>query len=144
MLYSYGIIPLMETPKKDTRSERTRARMLSMTPEERRAFAMAGVRARQAKYPPLSKSQLVARRKAERNALRRQCIATYGGCCACCQETTFEFLTIDHIDGGGRAHRKTVHNFYRWLRINNFPPGFQVLCYNCNCCKGVYGSCVHQ
>ena len=134
----------METPRKDPRVWKTRARMMAMTPAERRAFAMMGVEARQKKYPPLSKEKLRSNRKAERDALRVQALQAYGGVCACCKERTIQFLTIDHIDGGGRQHRKRVHNFYRWLRMNNFPPGFQVLCYNCNCCKGAYGACVHE
>lgn len=46
-----------------------------------------------------------------------------------------EFLSIDHIHGGGINHRKRVgtgNYFYFWLRKNNFPEGYQVLCHNCN------------
>ena len=32
---------------------------------------------------------------------------------------------------------------YDWLKKNNFPPGFQVLCGSCNFAKGKYGSCPH-
>ena len=67
--------------------------------------------------------------------------------CACCGETHIEFLTIDHIHGGGRKHREEVgfgKSFYRWLIKNNFPKGFQVLCYNCNCAKGHFGYCPHK
>ena len=32
---------------------------------------------------------------------------------------------------------------YRWLKNHNYPEGFQVLCYNCNLPKGVYGVCPH-
>lgn len=60
----------------------------------------------------------------------------------------FEFLTIDHIDGNGAEHRRTLKRggitFYRWLINNGFPSGFQTLCYNCNCAKGQYGTCPHQ
>lgn len=31
-----------------------------------------------------------------------------------------------------------------WLRRNNYPNGFQVLCHNCNMAKGFYGKCPHQ
>lgn len=64
--------------------------------------------------------------------------------CACCQESQIEFLSIDHIEGGGRQHRKEVKNLYSWLRRNNYPSGFQVLCHNCNFAKGKYGGCPHQ
>ena len=62
--------------------------------------------------------------------------------CACCKEKTYEFLTIDHINSCGRIARKKYglgDIFYRWLIKNNYPDGFQVLCYNCNSAKGHYG-----
>ena len=68
--------------------------------------------------------------------------------CACppCGEDYIEFLTIDHIEGGGRKHIKSIGTsmLYRWLVKNNFPEGFQVLCMNCNFSKGKYGYCPHQ
>lgn len=66
--------------------------------------------------------------------------------CKCCGESIFEFLCIDHINGGGKEHRKQVGNghFYRWLRKNNYPKGLQVLCHNCNMAKGFYGFCPHR
>ena len=72
----------------------------------------------------------------------------YGGKCACCGETRREFLTIDHIDGSGREHKREIGfsglQFYRWLRRNNYPEGFQVLCFNCNCGKSNYSVCPHD
>jgi hypothetical protein len=58
--------------------------------------------------------------------------------CACCGEIIIEFLCIDHINGGGNKHIKEIthNNFYGWLIRNEFPEGFQVLCYNCNKAKG--------
>lgn len=68
--------------------------------------------------------------------------------CACCGESIFEFLTIDHINNDGAEHRKnlgiTGQRFYRWLKSNNFPEGFQVLCMNCNWSKGQFGFCPHK
>lgn len=69
--------------------------------------------------------------------------------CACCRESIFEFLTIDHINGGGTQERnKTKRNggyvFYRWLQKNNYPLGYQVLCYNCNCGKRTSQICPHN
>ncbi len=60
----------------------------------------------------------------------------YGTSCKMCGELLFEFLTIDHIDGGGKKHRKIVgygQMFYKWLIRNNYPSGYQTLCFNCNC-----------
>jgi len=90
-----------------------------------------------------------------RKRLRMNVLIHYGGNppkCACCGEDIIEFLTIDHIYGGGDAHRKRVGGnrspsslvMYRWIIKNNYPEMFQVLCYNCNCAKGCYGYCPHQ
>lgn len=65
-------------------------------------------------------------------------------CCVCCGEKELQFLTIDHINNDGDQHRKYGGHFYIWLVRRNFPEGFQVLCYNCNCSKGFYGRCPHQ
>lgn len=63
-------------------------------------------------------------------------INAYGGPkCKCCGEINPLMLTIDHIDGCGKIGREshgTGAAFYRWLKRNNFPDGFQVLCANCN------------
>jgi len=81
--------------------------------------------------------------------LRTQTFAAYGGPeCRCCGESIREFLVIDHIDGGGNKHRTEVGGglaFYRWLRKNGFPDGYQVLCLNCNWGKFInHGVCPHR
>lgn len=71
----------------------------------------------------------------------------YGGArCACCGEERAEFLAIDHIHGGGNRHRKRckIGKMYPWLKRNGYPPGFQVLCFNCNQAKSSGGECPHQ
>lgn len=73
--------------------------------------------------------------------------------CACCGERELDFLTLDHIAGNGREHRAELKKkgighgvaFYRWLSLQGYPPGLQVLCYNCNMAKGRHGNvCPHQ
>ena len=65
--------------------------------------------------------------------------------CACCKEKIYEFLSIDHINGGGAKHSREINrDLYGWLIRNNFPSGFQVLCHNCNFAKGHYGKCPHE
>lgn len=79
--------------------------------------------------------------------LKQKILDHYGFECACCGVSEFEFLTIDHMNGGGNKHRKEVGSgvaFYLWLIRNNYPKGFQILCYNCNCSKGHVGYCPHQ
>lgn len=79
--------------------------------------------------------------------LRREVFEAYGGpVCACCAEDGEVFLTIDHINGKGNEHRRSIGNnggkdFYSWLRKNNYPEGYQVLCFNCNQARGYRGYC---
>jgi hypothetical protein len=77
---------------------------------------------------------------------RMRCIDHYGGQCACCGESKYEFMAIDHVNGGGSKHRKTIatNSFHRWLIKNNFPEGYRILCHNCNQALGHYGYCPHQ
>jgi hypothetical protein len=65
--------------------------------------------------------------------------------CACCGIKMLEFLGIDHIRGGGAKHKREVvgSHLYDWLKKNNFPKGFRVLCHNCNQSLGAYGYCPH-
>jgi len=65
--------------------------------------------------------------------------------CECCKEDKYEFLGIDHKEGGGVKHRKSLSspNIDRWLIKNNFPLGYRVLCHNCNVALGIYGYCPH-
>lgn len=55
--------------------------------------------------------------------------------CAVCGRR--ENLSIDHIKGNGESHRlmlglNSSYQFYLWLRRNNFPEGYRVLCVSCN------------
>lgn len=65
--------------------------------------------------------------------------------CACCGEKHLEFLSIDHINGGGNKHRQKegYARIYRWLRQHDYPDGYRVLCHNCNQSIGLYGYCPH-
>lgn len=90
---------------------------------------------------------------------RLAALTKYGPGCRCCAEDREPFLVIDHVGGGGNAHRQVVAKrahpavgarsgggpyFYRWLRLNGYPSGFQVLCANCNMAKDRPGGCPHQ
>jgi hypothetical protein len=60
----------------------------------------------------------------------------YGSKCACCEEDTLEYLTIDHINNDGATHRKEIGTqIFPWLKSNNYPNNFQILCFNCNYVK---------
>lgn len=75
-------------------------------------------------------------------------LAIGGPVCACCGETELRFLTLDHINGGGNIERRTSipsSALYRRLRDRGYPPGFQVLCFNCNSGRHFNGGvCPHK
>jgi hypothetical protein len=79
---------------------------------------------------------------------RLKLLAAYGDRCACCKETTPEFLAVDHVNNDGHLHRKVVGYdiaaMYRWAKKHNFPDTLQILCHNCNLAKAFYGRCPHQ
>ncbi len=85
-----------------------------------------------------------------RKKVKNMAFAAYGGyICNCCGETEPDFMEIDHVYNNGNEMRKTVHGhgttFYKWLKRNGYPDGFQILCSNCN--KGKHrngGTCPHQ
>ncbi len=83
--------------------------------------------------------------------LKKECIEHYGGQCNCCNESIMQFLTIDHDGGNGNNHRISLfkHNvggahMYRWLKRNNYPSGYSVLCMNCNWAKRYSNICPHE
>ncbi len=84
-------------------------------------------------------------KKEYRARVRKQAIEKYGGKCKCCGETNLVFLAMDHINGGGSKHLRTIkYQIAFWLRKNNYPDGFQVLCHNCNMAKHILGACPHE
>lgn len=93
-----------------------------------------------------------AKTKRNYNRCREQVFAAYGGWkCACCGETEKLFLSIDHVENNGAEERRSgVYKscgtgFYQWLRKQNFPPGYQVLCMNCQVGKHKNGGvCPHN
>jgi hypothetical protein len=79
---------------------------------------------------------------------RLEVLIHYGAKCACCGEERIYFLGIDHINGGGTAHRKELwkkhQNIYTFLIKSKFPTEYRILCHNCNLSLGFYGFCPHQ
>lgn len=90
--------------------------------------------------------------KRSNDKLRLEVLTHYSGGvpeCACCGESILDFLTLDHTGGGGGAARRSEGHRggtaqYRRLRRAGFPPGYRVLCWNCNCTIGKLGKCPHQ
>ena len=67
--------------------------------------------------------------------------------CNCCGFDNITALTIDHVKGRkNTAHRKTDQGrlVYYWLRRNDYPDDFQVLCIMCNLAKSALPNCPHK
>lgn len=82
-------------------------------------------------------------------ALRKYAIDSEHIACECCGESQILFLSLDHKNNDGNKHRKTLRaggtTLYAWLKKNNYPAIFQVLCHNCNMGKAQNaGVCPHK
>jgi hypothetical protein len=76
---------------------------------------------------------------------RHKFFEMYGEVCACCGESTIEFLTVEHIQGQiGRTHRKFGNKAYKEAIREYRPDLYEVLCMNCNHARGRYGYCPHR
>lgn len=84
-----------------------------------------------------------------RQALKLEVLNAYGGVhCSCCNETQVLMLALDHLNGDGGAHRRSLggkgNKMYEWAKKNNFPTIFRVLCHNCNWATYHNGVCPHE
>lgn len=104
------------------------------------------------KFKERHKNRLRKAQKKYRNKLKMEVLAYYSingiPACVCCSEQRLIFLNIDHINGGGYKQRMKLkthggQNFYNWIKKNKFPPGFRVLCFNCNFAIHHLGRCPH-
>lgn len=132
-------------------------------PEKRKAFAKEygkqwylenreETRAKKAIYREKNRDELRAagkiyhqryrERYIEKRAALKYAVFKYysGGNVKCfeCDIIDIDMLTLDHINNDGVEHRKKIGNkIYKWVIENNFPKGFQVLCWNHNIKKEV-------
>jgi hypothetical protein len=96
-------------------------------------------------YRQRNKAKLAAQKHDRRKRVRVEGLAAYGGKCTCCGEDQVEFLTFDHVNGRNKREKR-VTGYKAWYVAKRlgYPPEFTVLCFNCNCAKGIYGKCPHQ
>jgi len=90
--------------------------------------------------------ELLRKDAARKAALKLLVFQAYGMACSCCKTSVLIHLTIDHIDGNGGTHRRNIgrkggSSFYQWLVKNNYPVGYQAMCFNCNFAKHILGCC---
>ena len=89
-------------------------------------------------------------RRAWSTKLKLEVLKAYGNKCECCGEDEPLFLAIDHINGGGRQERLSMKresskSFYIYLRQENYPDKYRILCHNCNVGRHINGGiCPHQ
>lgn len=55
--------------------------------------------------------------------------------CEICENDDIRCLSLDHINNNGEKHRREIKvgsgsHFYLWIKKNNYPNDFQVLCMN--------------
>jgi hypothetical protein len=120
---------------------KTRRRPITANPPALRAATQRY----RAKHPERVKEQ---RRRYNATA-RARLLAAYGGRCACCGESTPEFLTLDHIHGIPDHHRRNGKRIsgtllYSLVLREGCPDDYQLLCWNCNAAKSYYGVCPHK
>ena len=59
------------------------------------------------------------------------------GTCRWCGHGDLDVLCVDHVADNGVQHSKECgyrggNSLYKWIIKNDYPEGFQILCYNCN------------
>jgi hypothetical protein len=80
------------------------------------------------------------RMKERRSNLRLLALWEYGGQppkCRCCGNDRIRFLCV-------HGPRKLTIELYRWLKENEYPSGYHILCYNCSFSWRIYNSCPHD
>jgi hypothetical protein len=109
--------------------------------------------ARRIRFLTVDHDKQLAAARARRQETKLEAFNAYGGpTCVCCGESRMEFLSLDHVNDDGAAHRRSISvgqdgrgvQLAKWCKQNGYPPGFQVLCFNCNFAKGHFDECPHE
>lgn len=129
--------------RRENERAQQRARRAAMTTEDREAIRRAG----RERYVE-KRERIIASQKKYRQSQKDAILDHYGRFCACCGEDEPVFLSLDHINGDGAAHRREMRkrsgaSLYALLIKEGFPAGFQVLCFNCNFAKRTGNACPH-
>ena len=152
-------MPYIDPEKRRLCSKLSARKKRALHPEESREYN----RNYQKKWNKANPGRYKARRQRERanpktklvketwyKMMRRRVLEHYGGTpptCQCCGESEYEFLTLEHLNGGGTKHRMEAGPSAVCPQIVRlgFPDGYSVLCYNCNCGKQHNkGVCPHK
>jgi hypothetical protein len=142
--YAKANRPAINETKRKWRELRKECR----TPEDLRELRKRYRReyyAYKSKVPEYNKKH-TAYAKRFRAKLKAKILEAYGAVCVCCGESMPEFLTPDHINGGGSQHlkRRGTQGIYLDIIKEGFPKDkYRILCMNCNWGRSVYGVCPH-
>lgn len=84
----------------------------------------------------------LAKYTSDRVSLKTETFLRYSadGSCVRCGFKDIRALSLDHINGGGLVEMRKINRrggwmFYAYLRKKGYPPGYQVLCMNCQFIK---------
>jgi hypothetical protein len=100
-----------------------------------------------------NRDSVLAKQQKTRRDIWYEAIDFFGGGCACCGESTQEFLVVDHIEGGGNIRRREHGERVGTALLKSFKANgwneaikfhYRLLCYNCNSAMGNYGYCPHE
>ena len=88
------------------------------------------------------KKEISLRNREANQKLKAEVLEHYGKECNYCGITDIRALQVDHINDNGADERRKLGLttfagviFYRWLRKQGWPDGYQILCANCNVIK---------
>ncbi len=90
----------------------------------------------------------IMRERARRDKIKDEVLSHYSNSdypvCIKCGFDDIRALSIDHINEDGSEQRKHLSaakhggaRFYKWLKNNNYPDGYQTLCMNCQFIKRI-------
>jgi len=90
-----------------------------------------------------NRKKYCATKQRHQSNLKAEVLTHYGAgeySCVRCGFTDIHALSIDHINGDGAQHRKSLgmgsgSGFYQWLKNQGYPEGYQTLCMNCQFIK---------
>jgi hypothetical protein len=138
---------IAEEPTKIIPSRIFKAEKRVTNPEYARDYyARHRARCRQISHAYKLKNRvLIAKRdSARRYRLKIDVMSHYSNEIKCCKcgIADIRVLCLDHINGHGQDHLRSIKvsagmPFYKWVRDNGYPHGYQILCLNCNVIKRI-------
>lgn len=118
--------------------------------EEYKKWRTAEYRAKKSEYDKKLYSTPEMKKKKRRRLkdrywmLKIKFFTMYGDKCACCSESTKEFLTLEHKQGLNGQKRVRGGQLYKQATDEYRPDIYETLCMNCNHAIGRVGYCPHN